>query len=975
MDGSDESLMSVFQRQGDQEALAELIRRHSAWVYKLALSILHDPAAAEDATQQTFVHLIESRSSYRPDACFKPWVGRIAVNACLKLHRSHQRRRSRERDAAPRTDLQHASAETEALQSLLRDLEPELRLPLLLCYQEGFSQAEAAAVLGLAPRTLSDRIRRGLDLLKERIPLAGMAIVLADIPHALSKAPTPPVPQSLDLRLRAAFSTLTLRAVPRIILWAAAVAVLGASILVGSLLVRPRRARSPEDPTASASFAQGHSDKGRAGVAAEPTPPEARSVVSPADASSQAELRGKVIRWPDDRPIAGASVTLKSPTDETRTVQTDAAGAFHFAGLGDAEYELTAIYQLLRHYREKILLSGSHSEERRIALYAGTGSAILTVLDEISQPVEGVSLRIWGHTHRTQILSLLTNHQGQVQLTALPAGEYVVQTRDGGCFSQKLFPVNADEENHVQITLRGTACIEGHIRTEQGDPIPGLYVNFFSPALKDGAEYDVSDIAGHYSLPNIPAGLYRLVIRETGHETSVALARGQRLCVDFAVPALPATLAVTVRDKSTGQPIAGAKVSLSILDKEFPTDDQGRVHLSFPQPVEIRIVARATGYRFADRDLRLDVGSNEQVLELAPFSRPEKPIEPRVPLRGQIVYRDDRAPVRDAAIYCRRAGDRPSSSSSFPDVITAPDGKFRCEAPPGELEIEVALLGTDVRHFFPVPVEDAQQDITLELERDTCTLQGHIYGYDGTVGVYLKPKDGTATDQLTLKGPEKRYRFVAREGLYCLQVYAGLLRWYERHVQLRAGETKTADISIPVGSAILHGSIRTFDGSPLPFGAVRVTLTTTDGEAIATFSRYSDRSGRFEFHDLPARTYRLEWGPDNGSWSQHVDLTLEEGTATRQDLTLPFSATLDLSVTDESGTQNLLPSSTVELRSPQTHPSPLPVDKRNRPWLLPPGSYHLRVTAAGFHPYEAALTIPTHGALRENVRLRKAPAK
>ena len=55
----DEVLMEEAQ-QGDQDAFAELVRRHSQRVYRVALNILKDHGESEDVVQQTFINVFRA---------------------------------------------------------------------------------------------------------------------------------------------------------------------------------------------------------------------------------------------------------------------------------------------------------------------------------------------------------------------------------------------------------------------------------------------------------------------------------------------------------------------------------------------------------------------------------------------------------------------------------------------------------------------------------------------------------------------------------------------------------------------------------------------------------------------------------------------------------------------------------------------------------------------------------------------------
>lgn len=79
--------------QGDEQALAELINRHSAKVYNFIYSKVLDKDASEDIFQDTFIKVIKTlkRGCYNEEGKFLPWVMRIAHNLVIDYFRRNNR--------------------------------------------------------------------------------------------------------------------------------------------------------------------------------------------------------------------------------------------------------------------------------------------------------------------------------------------------------------------------------------------------------------------------------------------------------------------------------------------------------------------------------------------------------------------------------------------------------------------------------------------------------------------------------------------------------------------------------------------------------------------------------------------------------------------------------------------------------------------------------------------------------------------
>src|SRR5579862_7585901 len=70
-------------RSGDRKALEELVRRHQAWIYNIAVRMLYHPQDAEDATQEILIKVLTRLSSFEGRSSFRTWLYRIVVNHVL----------------------------------------------------------------------------------------------------------------------------------------------------------------------------------------------------------------------------------------------------------------------------------------------------------------------------------------------------------------------------------------------------------------------------------------------------------------------------------------------------------------------------------------------------------------------------------------------------------------------------------------------------------------------------------------------------------------------------------------------------------------------------------------------------------------------------------------------------------------------------------------------------------------------------
>jgi RNA polymerase sigma-70 factor (ECF subfamily) len=171
---------------GDADAFAVLVRRHSDRLWAVALRTLGDREEAADALQDALISAFRRADSFRGDAAVTTWLHRIVVNACLDRVR---RRKARPTVAMPeeaptwaeRTDRLAQVDTALAVREALAELPDEQRAALVLVDMQGYSVAEAAAILEIPEGTVKSRCSRGrarlLPLLRGvRNPDAGQGV-------------------------------------------------------------------------------------------------------------------------------------------------------------------------------------------------------------------------------------------------------------------------------------------------------------------------------------------------------------------------------------------------------------------------------------------------------------------------------------------------------------------------------------------------------------------------------------------------------------------------------------------------------------------------------------------------------------------------------------------------------------------------------------------------------------------------------
>lgn len=170
-------------RQGDEQAFADLVRRHADRAYAVALRMTGNPSDAQDVAQDALVAAWQHLDGFVGSASFGTWLTRIVINRCHNLRRGHHPTEPMDEEAAdalgeagrPGWSVPGVEGEVVARQHLAAVQEAILGLPfeqrvtLVLSTVTGFSHVETAAVLGISEQAVRVRVHRARRALLARM--------------------------------------------------------------------------------------------------------------------------------------------------------------------------------------------------------------------------------------------------------------------------------------------------------------------------------------------------------------------------------------------------------------------------------------------------------------------------------------------------------------------------------------------------------------------------------------------------------------------------------------------------------------------------------------------------------------------------------------------------------------------------------------------------------------------------------------
>jgi RNA polymerase sigma-70 factor (ECF subfamily) len=289
---SDEQLIELFVSGRDataEYAFEALVQRHGPMVLGLCKSALGDLHDAEDAFQATFLVLARRADTLRAPARLGCWLHGVACRSARKVRarRSRFDRLARQAEAVAEVDAKvdtqediHRHEEAQVLHDEIGRLPERYRTPVVLCYLEGLTHAEAARRLGWSIGTVGVRLMRARQRLRAGLTRRGLATGTAALAPLVQQ--TEPLAPSLVMRTARAAVGFSLKsagaaeaagspAVPiavellRSMATASAVRVLGAICLVGLFAAGSAAvAVSAQSPKSRAPEARPSSQKGNA---------------------------------------------------------------------------------------------------------------------------------------------------------------------------------------------------------------------------------------------------------------------------------------------------------------------------------------------------------------------------------------------------------------------------------------------------------------------------------------------------------------------------------------------------------------------------------------------------------------------------------------------------------------------------------------------------------------------------------------
>jgi RNA polymerase sigma-70 factor (ECF subfamily) len=155
------------------ESFEQIVARHQARVYSIALRLTGDAGTAEEVAQDVFLECHRKLGTLASEEHLSAWLCRVACHRATDALRHRHARggglaTTFEEDLLPLARPRREDPLLNRVEQLLLTLPEQQRAVVLLRYQEDLEPRQIAETLGMPLATVRSHLQRGIKLLREK---------------------------------------------------------------------------------------------------------------------------------------------------------------------------------------------------------------------------------------------------------------------------------------------------------------------------------------------------------------------------------------------------------------------------------------------------------------------------------------------------------------------------------------------------------------------------------------------------------------------------------------------------------------------------------------------------------------------------------------------------------------------------------------------------------------------------------------
>ena len=187
----DEASIVADLKAGSEEAYTWLVREFRPHIFSLVRRIVDGRTDVSDATQEIFLKIFRGIQHFQGGSSLKTWIHRVALREAFNQVRWWSRHKARETsiesmnlgtewmetiDASPLDDMMLKQIRAAVRLELSRVPEP-YQTAVVLRDIEGLSYGEIARITGVPVGSVSSRLARGRNVLRQRLDEMSISLV------------------------------------------------------------------------------------------------------------------------------------------------------------------------------------------------------------------------------------------------------------------------------------------------------------------------------------------------------------------------------------------------------------------------------------------------------------------------------------------------------------------------------------------------------------------------------------------------------------------------------------------------------------------------------------------------------------------------------------------------------------------------------------------------------------------------------